>query len=125
MPNIEITLPAGIGEEVSVAGQDVLLTAWRLTRPQFLAGGSLDRDPQLTLQVITEQGVEFWLAAGEVTGLADPVVVSVFLPFAGGDQVLVHPDKSPGEVRGWTVTGRRPYRGRGRGRRGLPGTTTA
>ena len=107
MANIEIQLPAGIGEEVSVAGQDVLVTGWRLIRPQFLLGGDLDRAPQLSIQVITEEGVEFWLAAGEVTGLADPVVVSVSLPFSGGDAVRVQPSGARGEVVGWQVIGRR------------------
>jgi hypothetical protein len=107
MANIEIALPAGIGEEVSVAGQDVLMMGWRVVRPRFLLGGDLDRAPQLSLQVLTEQGDELWLGESAVAGLADPVVVNAFLPFAGGDAVRVQPSGARGEVVGWEVIGRR------------------
>jgi hypothetical protein len=46
------------------------------------------------------------LGEGEVTGLGTPLLVTFFLPFAPGGQVLVNPSRSSGEMRGWEVTGR-------------------
>lgn len=42
-----------------------------------------------------------------MVGLGESALVSFFLPFTGGDQVLVAPSGASGEIRGWTVTGRR------------------
>jgi len=66
VPNIEVQLPARIGEPAIIAGQAALVIAWRLVRSRFLLGGSLDRAPQLSLQVLTEQGEELWLEHPEV-----------------------------------------------------------
>jgi hypothetical protein len=112
MPNIELQLPAGVGDVVLVhggehAGQVAMVVAWRVVRPRFLLGGALDPAPQLSLQVITAQGDNRWLWASEVMGLSAPVVMILFLPFTDGDEVVVHPSRSLGEIRGWEVTGRR------------------
>ena len=61
----------------------------------------------MSLKIITAQGDERWLDAAEVIGFGDPAMATFFLPFTGGDLVLVGSMRSPGEVRGWTVTGRR------------------
>ena len=66
MPNVEMQLPAGLGDVVLVhggelTGQSALVVAWRVIRPRFLLGGALDPTPQLSLQVITAQGDNIWL----------------------------------------------------------------
>lgn len=112
MPNVEVRIPAGIGEGVQIrtgewVGQLAMVVAWCVTRSRFLLGGALDRAPQVSLLVITEQRDERWLDAAEVLGLSEPAVVTFFLPFTGGDEVLVAPSRSPGEIRGWEVTSQR------------------
>lgn len=112
MPKINVQLPAGVGERVLVraddlAGHVALLISWRLTRPRFTVGGALDGQPQLALQVLTEQGEERWIRTADVAGAGEPVLMSIALPFAGGDAVVVHPARVPGEIRGWEITGRR------------------
>jgi hypothetical protein len=107
-----VQLPAGIGDGVQVltgvpARQLALVIAWRITRPRFTLGGSLDGEPQVLVLVITSQGDEHWLTEADVVGLSGPAQASFFLPFSAGDEVLVSPSRSPGEVRYWDVTGRR------------------
>jgi hypothetical protein len=112
MPNVEVQLPASIGENVllrmdAFAGQAALVMAFRVVRPRFLVGGSLDGALEVSLQVITEQGEELWLRDHEVMGFGGPSVVMFFLPFTGGDHVRVAPSGSPGEIRSWEVIGLR------------------
>lgn len=113
MPTVDVQLPAGIGERVQIrigelAGNKMaLVIGWRLTRPRFALGGSLDGIPQLTVQVLTDQGEERWVQAGDVAGVGGAVHVSVSLPFTGGDEVIVHPSRAVGEIRGWEIVGRR------------------
>lgn len=112
MTAVEVSLPAGIGDMVLVhrgelAGQVAMVVAWRVTRPRFLLGGGLDGTPHLSVMVITDEGEDCWLGEAEVTTLSAPAVVTFDLPFFGGDAVVVLPERVPGEVRGWEVTGRR------------------
>jgi hypothetical protein len=107
MPNVELQLPAGIGEPVIVAGAEALVVAWRVVRPRFLLGGAGDGGLQIALQVLTAHGDAFWVDAAEVTASGAPVMARVFLPFMAGDLVLVGQARTPGEIRGWEITGRR------------------
>ena len=109
MPNVEVQLPATIGEHVlirseTLTGQATTSAAWRATRHRLLLGGTLDPAPELSLLVITAKGDEHWLDTEEVTGFGTPTMVSFFLPFLAGDGVLVAPTWAPGEIRSWTVT---------------------
>lgn len=109
MPNIEISLPAAIGEHVLIhtetfTGQAALVVAWRATRHRFALGGRLDPAPEITLLVLTAQGDEHWLYTEEVTGFSAPTTMSVFLPLLAGEEVLVAPSWASGEIRSWTVT---------------------
>lgn len=112
MPNVDVELPATIGEYVSLqrdafTGQAALVMAFRVARPRFLLGGALDGPPEVWLQVLTVRGEERWLLEQEVTGFGVPIKLTITLPFTGGDAVRVAPTQEPGEVRSWTVTGRR------------------
>jgi hypothetical protein len=65
MPNIAVQLPAGIGEGVMYAGQASVVIAWRVVRPRFLLGGSLDRAPRLSIQVTTGDGLQLRLGESD------------------------------------------------------------
>ena len=108
MLTIEVLLPAAIGEYVLIddeafTGQAALVVAWRVARHRFLLGGVLDPAPELSLLVMTTHGEEHWLYQDEVTGFGVPIELTITLPFAGGDAVLVAPTQEPGEVRSWEV----------------------
>jgi hypothetical protein len=54
MPNIEVALPAAIGDAVLIrtdefAEEVALVVGWRITRPRFLLGGTLDQDLETTI----------------------------------------------------------------------------
>jgi hypothetical protein len=101
MPNVEVALPAAIGDAVLIrtdefAEEVALVVGWRITRPRFLVGGWLDQELETTVQVLTVAGDETWLREAEVVGPGELVLVSVFLPFTAGDDVAVGPGRSRG-----------------------------
>lgn len=112
MPNVEISLPARIGEYVfprmdAFGSQAALVMAFRVVRPRFVLGGLRDNALEVSLQVMTVQGEELWVYQDEVTGFGAPAMVTIFLPFLAGDAVLVAPTHVPGMIRSWVATGRR------------------